>query len=356
MIKKEDIGQVYYNAILARDTSFEGVFFTAVKTTGIFCRPSCGARKPKFENVEFFETTRECILRGYRPCKVCHPLEKLNQTPSVYQSLIDELSRDPSLKFKDTDLRKKGIEPSHIRRWFTKNHGMTFQAYQRMYRINAAFKRIQNGETVIRSAIDSGFESLSGFNDRFKSIFGVSPRKGRSRLIIDLKRIETPLGTMIACATGQGICLLEFTDRRMLETELKSVATLLNATIIQGQNALFEVLEKELQDYFAGKRKEFSVPLHSPGTPFQKMAWSNLRKIPYGETRTYKEQAEAMKCPDSIRAVAHANGMNRLAILIPCHRVIGKNGKLTGYGGGLWRKQFLLDLEKRNLHSHNSTL
>lgn len=340
--------EIMYKAIVKKDTSFEGVFFTAVKTTGIFCRPSCTARKPKFENVEFLKTSKECIQKGYRACKVCNPLKNLHQTPTEFQKIIDELSENPTLKFKDYDLKQKGIEPSQIRRWFLKNHGITFQAYQRMFRINSAFKKIQNGESVTQTAFDTGFESLSGFGDSFKNIFGVSPKQGKQQNIIDLKRLETPLGTMIACATNQGICLLEFTDRKMLETELKSIAKILNAKIIQGSNTHFDKLETQLEEYFKGERKEFSVPLHALGTAFQNKVWTALQLIPFGQTKSYKQQAIAIKSPESVRAVANANGMNRISILIPCHRVIGSDGQLTGYGGGLWRKKYLLELEQKN--------
>ncbi len=340
--------EIMYKAIVEKDTSFEGVFFTAVKTTGIFCRPSCTARKPKLENVEFLKTSKECILKGYRACKVCNPLKTLNYTPIEFQKIIDELSENPTLKFKDYDLKQKGIEPSQIRRWFLKNHGITFQAYQRMFRINTAFKKIQNGESVTHTAFDTGFESLSGFGDSFKNIFGVSPKNGKQQNIIDLKRIETPLGTMLVCATNQGICLLEFTDRKMLETELKSIAKLLNATIIQGNNKHFDTLETQLQEYFNGKRRDFFVPLHTLGTDFQNKVWTALQRIPYGQTKSYKEQAITIGSPESVRAVANANGMNRISILIPCHRVIGSDGQLTGYGGGLWRKKYLLELEEKN--------
>lgn len=340
--------EIMYKAIVEKDTSFEGVFFTAVKTTGIFCRPSCTARKPKLENVEFLKTSKECILKGYRPCKVCNPLKTINQTPIEFQKIIDELSENPMLKFKDSDLKLKGIEPSQIRRWFLKNHGITFQAYQRMFRINSAFKKIKNGESITSTAFDTGFESLSGFSDSFKNIFGVSPKQGKQQNVIDLKRIETPIGTMLACATGQGICLLEFTDRKMLETELKSITKLLNATIIQGNNKHFEVLEAQLNDYFTGQRKTFDVPLHTSGTDFQNKVWTALLNIPYGQTKSYKEQAILIENSQSIRAVANANGMNKIAILIPCHRVIGTNGQLTGYSGGLWRKKYLLELEEKN--------
>lgn len=337
-----------YDAIVRKDSSFEGVFFTAVKTTGIFCRPSCTARKPKLENVEFFTSTKECILKGYRPCKLCNPLQKLNQTPELYQQILNELTSDPSLKLKDYDLKKRGIEPSQIRRWFLKNHSITFHSFQRMFRINSAFKKIQSGETITNTAFETGFDSLSGFADSFKTIFGVSPRNGIAKSIIDLKRIETPLGTMIACATSQGVCLLEFSDRKMLETELKSLTKQLNAIIVQGVNPYFEILETQLQEYFSGKRKIFDLPLHTPGTEFQQKVWTALQDIPFGQLRSYKEQAIAIGSPESIRAVANANGMNRISILIPCHRVLGSDGQLTGYGGGIWRKQYLLDLEKKS--------
>jgi AraC family transcriptional regulator, regulatory protein of adaptative response / methylated-DNA-[protein]-cysteine methyltransferase len=338
-----------YKALVDKDVTYEGTFIAAVKTTGIFCRPTCTARKPKEENVEFFRTTKEAILKGYRPCKVCNPLEKSGETPAYIKEILKELHTNPSLRFKDWDLTRRGIEPSKIRRWFLKNHGITFHAYQRMFRINSAFKKIQNGESITAVAFDSGYESLSGFNDSFKSIFGVSPSNSKERKIINITRIETPLGTMYAGAVEEGICLLEFTDRKMLETELKSLAKRLNATIIQGVNQHFDLLKQQLDEYYDGKRREFTVPLFAPGSAFQQSVWKALLNIPYGSTRSYKQQATALNRPEAVRAVANANGMNRISILIPCHRVIGDNGTLTGYGGGLWRKQWLLDLEKNSV-------
>ena len=337
---------IMYKALVDKDSSFEGTFIAAIKTTGIFCRPTCTARKPKRENVTFYSSTKEAILAGFRPCKVCNPLENLNETPDYIKDILNELNNNPSLKFKDWDLLQLGIEPSKMRRWFLKNHGITFHAYQRMYRINSAFKNIQNGNTVTSTAYDSGYNSLSGFNDAFKSIFGVSPIKSKQQNVIDLTRIETPLGTMFACAVEEGICLLEFSDRKMLETQFKSLAKRLNGTIIQGTNKHFNLLKKELAEYFDGKLKEFTVPLFSPGTEFQESVWKELQNISYGSTRSYLEQANALKKPKAVRAVANANGMNKISIIIPCHRVIGSDGNLTGYGGGLWRKKWLLDLEK----------
>src|SRR3990167_5736899 len=186
-----------YKAHINKDSSYEGLFVVAVKTTGIFCRPTCTARKPKKENVEFFKTSTEAITHGYRPCKVCFPLEKLGETPDYIKKILNELNDNPAKKFKDYDLRCQGIEPANIRRWFKKNHGITFQSYQRMLRINTAFGKIQNGESATSVAFDTGYASLSGFNDSFKSLIGVSPPNSKSKAVINLTRLETPIGPMI---------------------------------------------------------------------------------------------------------------------------------------------------------------
>lgn len=344
-MKKDDI---FYEALVAKDPSFEGTFFAGIKTTGIFCRPTCTARKPKRENVEFFASAKDAILKGYRACKVCHPMEKAGSTPEYVDRVLRLLDEDPSLKLKDYDLLKLDIEPSKIRRWFLKNHGITFHAYQRMYRINTAFKKLQTGTSVTDIAFDSGYESLSGFNDSFKKVFGVSPKNSKEKQVIDFTRIETDLGTMVACATDKGVCLLEFSDRKGLETELKQLAKYHNANIVQGQNKYFKQLKEELDAYFEGRLKEFKVPLDISGTDFQKQVWQALVEIPYGTTSSYLRQAEVLGKPSSVRAVANANGMNKIAIIIPCHRVVGSDGSLTGYAGGLWRKRKLIDLEKDN--------
>ena len=335
-----------YRASYEKNSDFEGVFWMAVKTTGIFCRPTCTARKPKPENVEFFDNTKDAILKGYRPCKVCKPLENPDETPVEIQKLMDELSVNPETKFKDVDLIGRGLQPINVKRWFLKHHGMTFHAFQRTFKINSAFKKLQQGENVLDVALDNGYESLSGFNDSFKNVFGVSPKNSKMEKIVDLKRIETPLGTMIACANENGICMLEFSDRKALPTELKEISKHFDANIVQGENPHFKTLEKELEEYFEGKRKDFTVPLSPVGTDFQIKVWENLRTIPYGTTRSYQQQADILGNPRAVRAVANANGLNKISIIIPCHRVIGTNGTLTGYSGGIWRKQKLLELEK----------
>jgi AraC family transcriptional regulator of adaptative response/methylated-DNA-[protein]-cysteine methyltransferase len=165
--------------------------------------------------------------------------------------------------------------------------------------------------------------------------------------MIRIIRIETPLGEMVAGATEEGVCLLEFSDRRMLPTEYKDLTRLLKTTIEEGENKHLKALRKQLTEYFNGKRKEFEIPLVVPGTEFQQSVWKELQNIKFGTTRSYNEQASALNSPLSVRAVANANGMNRISIVIPCHRVIGSDGRLTGYGGGLKRKKWLLDHEKK---------
>ncbi len=337
--------QTMYKALVARDSTFEGIFITAVKTTGIFCRPGCTARAPKLENIEFYSTAKEALAHGYRPCKVCRPMEQSGEPPAWLRSILDEIDKDPSLRLKDYQIRDRGIDPARIRRWFKKNHGMTFQAYLRARRLNEAFGRIRHSSRVTEPAFDSGYDSLSGFNEAFKKTTGFVPSKSGQNNLITITRILSPLGPLFAGATDEGICLLEFSDRRMLETQIKRLKKHLSAEFAPGRNKHFQALHTQLQEYFAGTRKCFDLPLVLPGTEFQKKAWAALELIPYGQTRSYGHQAKALGNPKAVRAVARANGDNRIAIIIPCHRVIAADGTLAGYGGGLWRKQYLLDLE-----------
>jgi AraC family transcriptional regulator of adaptative response/methylated-DNA-[protein]-cysteine methyltransferase len=337
-----------YRAFLERDDNFEGIFYTGVRTTGIFCRPGCGAKKPKKENVEFFGSAADALHHGYRPCKLCNPMGLKGELPGWLMPLFERIDTASPDRIKDRDLLKLGVDPNRVRRWFKINHGMTFQAYLRALRLGQAFGRIKHGENVIETAFDSGYESLSGFTEAFKRNTGFSPEKSRKQGIMMITRILTPLGPMFAAAVDEGICLLEFTDRRMLETQITRLKKLMEMEILPGDHELFSELSSQLVQYFEGNRKEFTLPLSVPGTPFQKKVWSVLRGIPYGQTISYKEQAKLMGKPEAVRAVARANGENRIAVIIPCHRVIGADGSLTGYGGGLWRKRYLLNLEKAN--------
>jgi AraC family transcriptional regulator of adaptative response/methylated-DNA-[protein]-cysteine methyltransferase len=340
--------KVMYDALVNRDKSYEGIFYVGVKTTGIFCRPVCPARKPDRKNVEYYSSTKDAILAGYRPCKRCNPMQPFGSTPDWLKELFDEMKKDDSIRWKDYDLRARNFDPSRVRRWFKKNHNMTFQAYLRSLRLGKALGNLKHGEDITQTAFAHGYKSLSGFRDAIKKITGISAGKSLGVMTVYLNRILTPLGPMLAGATNEGVCLLEFMDRRMLNTQLKILTKRLNCNFTPGSNKYLDLLAVELKEYFKGTLNKFTVPLVTPGTEFQNSVWNTLIKIPSGKTISYEELAKRIGNPAAVRAVAKSNGDNRIAIVIPCHRVIGKDGNLTGYGGGLWRKKYLIELEKLN--------
>ena len=337
-----------YAALLRRDAAFEGIFFVAVHTTGIFCRPTCPARKPARCNVSFFPSTAAATAAGYRPCKRCSPLELDGQTPSWLGELMSSLERDPERRWSDGDLRAIGLQPRRVQRWFKAHHGMTFHGYQRARRLGTGLERLAAGGEILDTAFASGYESASGFHDAVKRLVGDTPRRARSSRVVQVTRVLTPLGPMVLGVCAEALCLLEFADRRMLETQLKRVSRAFDAVVVPGDSEVARATREELAAYFDGTLRSFSVPLSTAGTPFQERVWEELRAIPYGTTRSYGEQARRLARATAVRAVARANGDNRISIVIPCHRVVGADGKLTGYGGGLWRKRWLLDLERRH--------
>jgi len=340
--------ETMYRALTAKDPEYDGVFFTGVRTTGIFCRSICTAKKPRRENVVFFPSAREALLAGFRPCRVCHPMTTRELFPGAMKAFLAELERNPAVRLSDADLRARGVDPVALRRWFKRNHGLTFQGYLRALRIGAAFGQIAHGESAQEAGFASGWESQSAFAEAFKKLTGASPAAARGKTLVKVTRIASPLGPLLAGATDRGVCLLEFVDRRMLPTQLTRIQGRYGMAPIPGANPHFDELSRELDAYFRGALKEFTVPLDTAGTPFQQRVWDVLRTIPYGTTRSYGAQARAIGMPEAVRAVARANGDNRISIIIPCHRVIGADGKLTGYGGGLWRKQWLLEMERRH--------
>lgn len=333
-------------ALLSKDASYDGIFFAAVKTTGIFCRPSCPCKKPYLKNVEFYASAREALFSGFRPCRRCRPMETNGEHPDWVQLLLRHIDGNPDLKLKDHEIRDMGIQPEKARRYFLKHFGMTFQAYARARRLGTSFQKIRKGNKLDDVILEHGYESHSGFRDAFSKIFGAPPGRSVNSECVITSWIESPLGPLVAGATSKGICLLEFSDRRMLEAQIKTLKTRFKCAIVPGSNEWLEMVAIELTEYFAGRRKQFTVPLIYPGAPFEERVWNGLLRIPYGETRSYEALATEIGAPRAQRAVGRANGMNRIAILIPCHRVVNKDGKLGGYGGGLWRKQRLLDLER----------
>ena len=340
---------VLMRAFLAGDPSWDGVFLVGVRTTGIFCRPVCPARKPKPENVEFFGSAREALLEGYRPCKRCHPMQPPGTAPEWLRPLLERVEEDPSRRWREEDLRALGLSPARVRRWFQGEHGMSFHAYSRARRLGEALGRIRHGEPVTRAAFSNGYDSLSAFHEAFRRLLGTTPGSARGRSLVTVTRIPTPLGPVVAGASDEGVCLLEFADRRMLETQLLRLSRRLDALFVPGSHPLLDDAARELEAYFGGTLEKFSIPLQLPGTAFQRDVWEALREIPYGTTTSYAALARSLGRPTAVRAVARANGDNRVAIAVPCHRVVGSDGALTGYGGGLWRKKRLLALETGEL-------
>jgi AraC family transcriptional regulator, regulatory protein of adaptative response / methylated-DNA-[protein]-cysteine methyltransferase len=336
----------YYQAMLDKNTAYEGLFFVGVKTTGVFCRPTCPARKPKLENCEFFETAQQALLASYRPCQRCKPLSHPNHISPLVQKLVDAVEDNPEKRWKDRDFEELSVDASTARRQFKKRFGMTFVEYARARRMGLAMKQIRAGDAVIEAQLSTGYESSSGFRDAFSRIMGAAPTKLGSAKILKASWLDTPLGPMIAIGDEDALYLLEFVDRRGLEREIERLRKKTKAAIIPGETKSIRSIENELKNYFEGKLTEFKTPLSLLGSPFQKRVWQELQKIPPGKTRSYSDIAKALNKPTAFRAVAQANGANQIAIVIPCHRVINSNGELGGYGGGISRKQWLIKHEK----------
>ncbi len=341
----------YYQALIQKNEAYEGVFFVGVKTTGVFCRPTCPARKPKFEHCEFFETAQEALLASFRPCKRCRPLSHPHHVSKLIQTLVEAIEKTPEKRWKDADFRALSIDASTARRQFKKRFGMTFVEYARARRMGLAMKQIRAGESIIDAQLSTGYESSSGFRDAFSRIMGSAPTKSGHSTLLKSSWIDTPLGPMLAIADEKALYLLEFVDRRGLEREVEHLRNKVKAAIIPGYTHPINSIEIELKSYFEGALVEFKTPLIFLGSEFQKRVWQELKKIHSGQTRSYLEIATAIGQPTACRAVARANGANQFAIIIPCHRVINTNGELGGYGGGLKRKQWLLHHEKRSTES-----
>lgn len=337
----------YYTALLDKNKEYEGVFYVGVTSTGVFCRPTCPARKPKFEHCEFFSRPQEALLASYRPCKRCKPLSHPNSVSDIVQKLVKLVEDNPEKRWKDSDFRELLIDESTARRQFKKRFGMTFVAYARARRMGLAMKKIRSGEPVIEAQLSAGYESSSGFRDAFSRIMGAAPTSSGHNNILRASWLDTCLGPMIAIADQKALYLLEFVDRRGLEREIERLRKKTKSAIIPGRSTIIDSIEHELNLYFDGKLQQFKTPLAFVGSPFQKLVWQELQRIPYGQTCSYAQLAQAIGKPSAFRAVAQANGANQLSIIIPCHRVINTNGELGGYGGGLNRKTWLINHEKR---------
>ena len=319
--------------------------FSANTTNGFFCLSSCGLAGSGDHTLKF-ETSLEALAAGFRPCRKCKPLQHGEADPEWLETLMGIVDVDPARRWRDQDLSEMGLDPTVVRRWFVANHGMTFHAYARLRRMGMALRQIQHGDAVADAVLAHGFETESSFREAFTQVFGNPPSAIDRESCIWVNRVSTPLGSMIMGVSDEGLSLLEFAERSMLDTQLKYLRQHMGRVFLPGDHPMMQWVKSELDSYFNSNLQTFTMPIQAPGTGFQESVWEALRNIPYGETRSYTEIAEEIGHPTAMRSVGRAIGDNRIAIIIPCHRVVGAAGELTGYGGGLWRKEYLLRLEQ----------
>ncbi|KPA20188.1 Bifunctional transcriptional activator/DNA repair enzyme Ada [Shimia sp. SK013] len=334
-----------YQALLDRDDRYDGQVYVCVATTGVFCRLTCPARKPKPENCTFFATIGECIEAGYRACKRCHPLAPAADADPAIATLLAALDDRPDIRWSERHIIQMGFDLSTVRRSFKRQFGMTFLDMARQRRLREGFETLASGDNVIAAQHDASFDSPQAFRSAFARLMGCPPSALKAGGLLRVDWIPTTLGDMIAVSSASHLHLLEFVDRKALPRELARLRDFAKGDLGLGRYAPTDQIQSELAAFFNGASATFSTPMAMHGTAFTKDVWHALLTIPAGSTRSYSEIARDMGRPSATRAVARANGANQIAIAIPCHRVLGVNGALTGYGGGLWRKQKLQDIE-----------
>ena len=328
-------------AFMRRDRSWDGRVIGAVKTTGVYCKPSCPARRPKREHVSFFSSGEEARAAGYRPCLRCKPDEVGRDREAVAQAvkLIEQAEEAPTLA---TLAEAVGYAPHHFQRLFKRDLGVSPAEYARALRNKRAEAALKENGRVTDAIYDAGYSGPSGFYSDAKERLGMTPsawRDGGRGETIRWTTFDSPIGEMLIAATSKGICRLTFDDS---EESLKRLFP--NATIVKDEGGLKELVEGALTAIEQPAAAPH-LPIDVAGTAFQEAVWRELRKIPLGETRSYAQIAAAIGQPKAVRAVGTANGDNHVAVLIPCHRVIRSDGTLGGYAGGLDRKKKLLAAE-----------
>jgi AraC family transcriptional regulator of adaptative response/methylated-DNA-[protein]-cysteine methyltransferase len=328
-------------AFMRRDRSWDGRVIGAVKTTGIYCKPSCPAKRPKRENVEFFASGDEASAAGYRSCMRCKPDEVGRDREAIARALklIEQAEEIPSL----TDLASAvGYAQHHFQRLFKRDLGVSPAEYARGLRNRRAQAALKANGRVTDAVYAAGYSGPSSFYSDAKERLGMTPsawRDGGRGETIRWTQFDSPIGRMLIAATSKGICRLTFDDS---EESLRRLFP--RAEILEDSGALRELVEGALaaiEQPLAAR----DLPIDVAGTAFQESVWRELRRIPPGETRSYADIAAAIGQPKAVRAVGTANGDNHVAVLIPCHRVIRSDGSLGGYAGGLDRKRKLLAAE-----------
>jgi len=342
--------QQCWQAILRRDPAGDGRFWYGVRTTGIYCRPSCASRQPKRENVEFFALPAAARQRGFRPCRRCRPDDAEVSDPQVElvericRLLDTNLAENPDLAFLS---RQVGMSESHLQRVFKKLLGISPRRYLEARRSDLFKSGVRQGRSVADAMYEAGYGSSSRLYEKAAERIGMTPavyRKGGQGMKIVYTVVQSPLGWLLVAVTNRGICWVKLRDdREQLEDRLREEFP--RAEIRRDDTHLRSQVEVVLE-CLDGKAPRGDLPLDVRGTAFQIRVWEELRRIPHGQTASYKEVAARIGRPNAYRAVANACATNPVAILTPCHRVIREDGGLGGYGGGVERKRELLAKER----------
>jgi AraC family transcriptional regulator of adaptative response/methylated-DNA-[protein]-cysteine methyltransferase len=343
-----------WNAVLARDASRDGSFVFAVRSTGIYCRPSCPARRPRREQVSFFQIPEAAEQAGFRACRRCHPRRARTEDPQIELvrqicHAIDEHDEEPTtLK---TLSGETGVSAHHLQRTFKEVMGITPRQYGESRRLKQFKSKVKNGASVTNAMYDAGYGSSRGLYEKSSARLGMTPatygRGGRGmRIIYTIAKCS--LGRLLVAATARGVCSVALGDSDS-ELERALLAEYPKASIDKKDTAISPSLNlwlSKVLEYLNGKTPRVDLPLDLQATAFQWRVWEELRRIPLGETRSYQEIAKAIGKPKAVRAVASACAGNHVALVIPCHRVIREDKSLGGYRWGLKRKEELLVLEK----------
>jgi len=343
-----------WNAVLARDAARDGEFVFAVSSTGVYCRPSCAARRPRRENVQFFRGPEQAERAGYRACLRCRPKSFSGNSQSdgvkaicrfIEQHLDEPLTLDRLGK-------EFHQSPFHLQRRFKQVLGITPRAYADSCRLRLLKRNLQAGDSVTRAMYDAGYGSSSRLYEKTASQLGMTPdkyRRGAIAATIRYTCADSPLGRMLIAATERGICSIQFarTDGELLEG-LKHEFPFASRKLDEGG---LQSWVSALLRHMRGKDLDStaSLPLDIRATAFQRRVWTYLQSIPFGATRSYSEVAKAIGRPRAVRAVARACATNPVAVAIPCHRVIRQDGSMSGYRWGIERKQALLEMERETL-------
>ncbi len=341
-----------WNAVCENDSDADGVFYYAVMTTGIFCRPACRSKLPKRDNVKYFNTFDDAETAGYRACKRCKPTA-ITKTGATEQKIIRacRIIEESESSIKLDDLAAQvSLSPYHFHRLFKKIVGITPKQYSSKHQSRRFQANLMTSPSVTDAIYSSGYTSSSSAYDKKRDQLAMKPkayRKGADGVTITYGIAHCFLGWVIVAATDRGICAIEFGDNS--ETLPEQVQARFPNAQFKKADTVFEALIKEVVDFIESPQSTLQVPLDIQGTAFQQQVWEVLREIKPGETMSYTDVAEQLGKPSAVRAVATACASNKLAVVVPCHRVISKAGNTGGYRWGPERKKKLLQLEKETI-------